>query len=55
MDQFKQFDEIYFNLALAQREGIEEELGCLYPCTYTEYQVTYSSPSWDGAEYVNQK
>ena len=37
--QFKSIDELYYKLARGDKANIEEQLGCLFPCTYTEYQV----------------
>ena len=38
MGDFKQHDSEYYKLAKGHRARIEG-LGCLYPCTYTEYNV----------------
>ena len=37
--QFKSIDELYYKLARGDKANIEELVGCLFPCTYTEYQV----------------
>ena len=38
LGEFKHHDSEYYKLAKGHRAGIEE-LGCLYPCTYTEYRL----------------
>jgi hypothetical protein len=42
--QFKQFDEIYYKLAANLKVDIEAT-GCLFPCTYTRYEVGFTRKS----------
>ena len=39
MEQFKTYEELYFDLAYNELRHTEDETGCLHPCTYYEYQV----------------
>ena len=41
MDQFKRFNEKYFELSFSQKSDIERT-GCLFPCSYTRYEVGYT-------------
>ena len=38
MEEFNKMDEIYFSLAKGRRKDLEA-VGCLYPCSYTQYTV----------------
>jgi hypothetical protein len=40
LEEFTKTDNHYYRLGKGQRKRIEDELGCLFPCTYTEYQVS---------------
>ena len=39
MDQFENYESLYFNLAKKDQCFIEDTTGCLYPCSYPEYIV----------------
>ena len=41
LDQFKRFDEKYFNLSVGLKSDVEKT-GCLFPCTYTRYEAEYT-------------
>ena len=40
MDQFEAYENITNILAVRDKETIETVTGCLYPCTYHEYEVS---------------
>ena len=39
MEQFKMYEELYFNLSYNELRYTEDKTGCLHPCSYNEYQV----------------
>ena len=41
MEDFSELDEFYISLARASRQEVEA-VGCLYPCTYTQYTVAHT-------------
>ena len=44
IDQFKRFDEEYYKLAANLKVDIEST-GCLFPCTFTRYEVEFTRKS----------
>ena len=47
MDQFKLFDKKYYKLAANLKVDIENT-GCLFPCSYTRYEVGFTRKSFLG-------
>ena len=47
IDQFKMFDKKYYNLAANLKVDIENT-GCLFPCSYTRYEVGFTRKSFLG-------
>ena len=39
MDQFENYESLYFNLSKKDQCFIEDTTGCLYPCSYPEYRI----------------
>ena len=39
MDQFEEYERLYFDLAKKDKCHVENTTGCLYPCSYHEYRV----------------
>ena len=39
MEQFKMYEQLYFNLSYNELSYTEKETECLHPCTYNDYQV----------------
>ena len=42
--EFKQFEQTYLNLYLAESDEIEEMVDCKKPCAYNKFKFVYSSP-----------
>ena len=38
-DQFNRFEKKYFDIAIMDQTYLEDQTGCLFPCTYDEYRV----------------
>ena len=43
MDQFGQYESLYFNLSKKDESFIENSTRCLFPCSYPEYRVADKS------------
>ena len=43
-NEFKQFEQNYTSLALAELDSIVDAVGCIKPCVYNEFKFVSSSP-----------
>ena len=39
MNQFEEYERLYFDLAKKDKCHVENTTGCLYPCSYHEYRI----------------
>ena len=39
MDEFENYERLYFDLAKKDKCHVENTTGCLYPCSYHEYRI----------------
>jgi hypothetical protein len=42
MEQFQKMDSLYYELATGDQALVEARSGCLFPCTFTRYEVAAS-------------
>ena len=40
--EYEEFEALYKDLSLKDKDFIEGTTGCLYPCTYLEYRLIFS-------------